>query len=142
MAKVLIAVDGSEHSQRVIEHLLKMRAELEPLEVHLLNVQIPIESGHARMFVSREQLDEYYRDEGLAALAQARELLDQAGVPYRHHVAVGHVAQTIADYASEKGFDQILIGSHGRGALRHLLMGSVATDVLRLSKVPVTMVRQ
>ncbi len=141
MEKVLIGVDGSEHARRAVEHALKQRETQGSLDIHLLNVQIPIESGHARMFVSHEQLEEYYRDEGVAALKEAREMLDRAGVPYQHHVAVGHVAQTIAAYAREHGFDQIVIGSHGRGALRHLLMGSVATDVLRLSEMPVTLVK-
>jgi len=141
MTKVLVAVDGSAHSKSAVERVLEMQQKSGPHEIHLLNVQIPIESGHARMFVGREQLEEYYRDEGLAALAEARGILDRASVPYTHHVAVGHVAQTIADYAREHGFDEIVIGSHGRGALRHLLMGSVATDVLRLSAIPVTLVK-
>lgn len=141
MAKILVGIDGSEHSRRSIEHLLKMLQAQGPQEVHLLNVQIPVESGHARMFVTEKQLQDYYRDEGIAALKEAREMLDGAGVPYQHHVAVGHVAQTIAAYAKQHGFDEIVIGSHGRGALRHLLLGSVATDVLRLSEMPVTLVK-
>ena len=141
MIKVLIAVDGSEHSRRSVEQVLQLLHTDGPLEIHLLNVQIPVESGHARMFVSQEQLQQYYRDEGVAALKESREILDQAGVAYEHHVTVGHVAETIAAYARENGFNQIVIGSHGRGGLRHLLMGSVATDVLRLSEIPVTLVK-
>jgi nucleotide-binding universal stress UspA family protein len=141
MTKVLVAIDGSAHSKSAVEHVLQMQQKSGSLEIHLINVQIPIESGHARMFVSHEQLQEYYRDEGIAALREAREILDRAAVPYTQHVAVGHVAQTLADYAREHGFDQVVIGSHGRGALRHLLMGSVATDVLRLSAIPVTLVK-
>ena len=141
MAKILVAVDGSAHSRRAVEHLLALRAAQGPLEIHLLNVQIPIESGHARLFVDHEELQDYYREEGLAALAEARAILDAAGLPYSHHIAVGHVAQTIAAWAKEKGCDQIVLGSHGRGALTHLLLGSVASDVLRLSSVPVTLVK-
>lgn len=138
MAKILIAVDGSPHSRRAVEQALRLG---QSPEMHLLNVQIPIQSGHARMFVGREDLQDYYREEGLAALQEARAILDAAGVPYTHHIAVGHVAQTIAAYAKEKGFDQIVLGSHGRGALTHLLLGSVASDVLRLAELPVTLVK-
>jgi nucleotide-binding universal stress UspA family protein len=141
MAKILVAVDGSAHSRRAVEHALALHAAQAPLEIHLLNVQIPIESGHARLFVDHDELQDYYREEGLAALEEARAILDAAGVPYSHHIAVGHVAQTIAAYAKEKGFDQIVLGSHGRGALTHLLLGSVAADVLRLASVPVTLVK-
>ncbi len=141
MTRLLVAVDGSVHSRRAAEHLLTLLAEEGPMEIHLLNVQIPIESGHARMFVSHEELQDYYRGEGLAALKEAREILDRAGVPYQHHIAIGHVAQTIAAYAKEKGFDRILIGSRGHGTLTDLLLGSVARDVLRLADVPVTLVK-
>ncbi|MFO1204903.1 MAG: universal stress protein [Burkholderiales bacterium] len=140
MAKVLIGVDGSLHSRRAVEAVIRQQAATSA-EIHLLNVQIPIESGHARMFVDHDELQDYYREEGLAALAEARALLDAAGIAYTHHIAVGHVAQTIAAYAREKGFDQIVLGSHGRGTLTHLLLGSVATDVLRLAEVPVTLVK-
>jgi nucleotide-binding universal stress UspA family protein len=138
MAKILIAVDGSLHSRRAVEQALRLQGSP---EIHLLNVQIPIESGHARMFVGHEDLQDYYREEGLAALKEARAIMDAAGVPYTHHIAVGHVAQTIAAYAKEKSFDQIVLGSHGRGALTHLLLGSVASDVLRIAEVPVTLVK-
>jgi nucleotide-binding universal stress UspA family protein len=141
MAKILVAVDGSAHARRAAEHLLKLLAEEGPMEVHLLNVQIPVESGHARMFVSHEELQDYYREEGLAALKDARDVFDGAGVAYQHHIAIGHVAETIAAYATEKGFDRIVIGSRGHGALADLLLGSVARDVLRLATVPVTLVK-
>jgi nucleotide-binding universal stress UspA family protein len=141
MAKILIAVDGSLHSRRAVEEVLRLRAAQGGPEIHLLNVQIPIESGHARMFVGHEDLQDYYREEGLAALKEARAIMDAAGVPYTHHIAVGHVAQTIAAYAKEKSFDQIVLGSHGRGALTHLLLGSVASDVLQIAEVPVTLVK-
>lgn len=140
MAKILVAVDGSPHSRRAVEAAIKQHAAA-PADIHLLNVQIPIESGHARMFVDRGDLQDYYREEGLAALAEARALLEAAGIPYTHHIAVGHVAQTIAAYAGEKAFDHIVLGSHGRGTLTHLLLGSVATDVLRLANVPVMLVK-
>lgn len=141
MAKILVAIDGSIYSARAVEHLLKTRPPGATDEIHLLNVQIPVESGHARMFVDHDTVTDYYLEEGLAALRPAREILDRAQVPYTHHVAVGHVADSIAAYASEHGFDQIVIGSHGRGALTHLLLGSVASDVVRQSDIPVMLVK-
>ena len=54
---------------------------------------------------------------------------------------MGHVADTIAHYARRLAADQVVMGSHGRGALKHALMGSVATDVLRRVDTAVTLVR-
>ncbi len=47
----------------------------------------------------------------------------------------------IADYAEREGIDIILVGTHGRGMVRHLLMGSVAEKVVRIAPCPVLTVR-
>lgn len=141
MLKVLAAIDGSAHSERVADYLIAQFKKAGLVEIHLLNVQIAIDSAHARMFVSAEDLDAYYREEGEKALQPARARLDAAGVPHHWHVTVGHAAETIARYAAERQFDQIVIGTHGRTTLGRVLMGSVASEVLRRAPVPVTMVR-
>ena len=140
MLKILIPVDGSDNADRAVAHVLKLREDAPDVDIHLLSVQIPID-GHARTFVSQEALENYHREEGLAALANARRRLDDAGVPYTHHITIGHVADTIVRYAQERGFDRIVMGSHGRTGLLHLLMGSVASEVTKHSKVPVILVK-
>ena len=140
MMKVPIPLDGSANADRAVAHALALREQTPDVEIHLLSVQIPLD-GHASSFFSAEALTAYHRDEGLAALASARRMLDAAGVPYAHHIAVGHVADTIVRYAQERGFDRIVMGSHGRSGLRHLLMGSVASEVSKRSQVPVTLVK-
>ena len=50
-------------------------------------------------------------------------------------------AMTITAYAKEAGIDLIVIGTHGRGAVSHLLMGSVAERVVRTAPCPVLTVR-
>ncbi len=141
MAKVLVPIDGSANSDRVIDHLIADQAAEWPTELHLLNVQIPVDSGHARMFVAAEDIEAYHRDEGLQALKSAREKLDAAGVKYHWHVAVGHIADTIIRFAREHAVDRIVMGTHGRSALTHLLLGSVASDVSRKAGIPVTLIK-
>ena len=51
-------------------------------------------------------------------------------------------AFAIIDYAREHGIDLIIMGTHGRGALGHILMGSVAERVVRLAPCPVLTIRQ
>ncbi len=50
-------------------------------------------------------------------------------------------ALSIVNYAKETGIDLIVMGTHGRGAMAHLLMGSVAERVVRLAGCPVLVVR-
>lgn len=139
--RVLLAVDGSQHALRAVEHVLRLRMAGCMIDVHLLNVQMPLDTGHVRMFIARESLDEHYREEGRAALQDASALLERAGQEFTAHIAVGNAAEAIARYAAEMGFDLVVMGTHGRTGLRHVVMGSVARDVLRLSRVPVTVIR-
>ncbi|MBL0284657.1 MAG: universal stress protein [Zoogloea sp.] len=141
MITTLIAVDGSEHSLRAVESVCRLAAAGLVMDVHVLNVQIPVESGHVRMFVEADMIEDYYRQEGLAALKDACGLLDGAGIKYTRHIAVGHIANTIAHYATKLQAEQVVMGSHGRGALKHMLMGSVASDVIRQAGCAVTLVR-
>jgi nucleotide-binding universal stress UspA family protein len=141
MLKILVPVDGSVHADRAVAQVVELARSGAAVEIHLLNVQIPIDSGHARMFVSQDDVEAYHREEGLAALVKAREMLDAAGVPYTHHIAVGHVADTIVRYARDKAFDRIVMGSQGRGAVFDVLLGSAARDVVKHSSVPVTLVK-
>ncbi len=86
MTKILIPIDGSAASVRALEQLLQRGTA--GLELHLLNVQLPVD-GNVRSFVSSDELNAYHRNEGLAELATARALLDAAGASYQQHVLVG-----------------------------------------------------
>ena len=141
MPSILLPVDGSENSLRAVRDFVAKHDWYQaPVELHLLNVQLPIASGLVKSFISKSQLDSYYRDEGLAALAQARSTLDGAGVPYQHHIGVGEPAKTILDYAQDEGSNLIIMGTHGRGAVTGALLGSVASRVLHQCGTPVLLV--
>jgi nucleotide-binding universal stress UspA family protein len=58
-------------------------------------------------------------------------------VPYEHHLLVGYPSTEITKYASRHEIDVIVMGTHGRSFLAHLLMGSVAEEVVRDSPCPV-----
>lgn len=141
MSKILIPIDGSEHSLRALDAVLKRRDYEAGMEIHLLNVQIPVDSGHARMFVSEGELHDYHQTEGLTALADARKKLDDAKVAYSSHVLVGHISETIVTFAKERQLDEIVMGTHGRTGLSHMLLGSIATEVVRMSQLPITLIK-
>ncbi len=141
MFKLLVPVDGSEAARKLAQFVVRMHQRGAPAEIHLLNVQLPVESGHARMFVSREDVDRYHREEAHAALKPAQEVLDAAGIAHQDHVLVGHVVPSICAFADEQGFDAIIIGTHGRSGLKGLVMGSVAQDVVQEARIPVTLVK-
>ena len=139
---ILLPVDGSENSLRAVRQVVAMK-ELyrDPISVHLLNVQVQVISGAVKMFISQQQLNDYYREEGVKALAPARALLDQAGIDYQHHIGVGEIAATVVGYARDKHCQQIVMGSRGGGGFSGVLLGSTAIRVVQLTDVPVLLVK-
>ncbi len=141
MLRILVAVDGSESSDRAVSHLLKKLAWYKDgVEVHLLNVQPPLPAQVARV-VPGSQLHDYHRENGEAVLASARAILDAAQVPYVTHIGVGEPAHVITGYAKEKSIDQIVMGTRGLGQVAGIVLGSVTTKVIGLAEVPVLLVK-
>jgi len=142
LKRVLLAVDGSEVASRAVQQVLSMRRDLadaEALDLHLVHVQRPV-SGDVSSFVASKTLEEYYQEQSDAALAQARQALDAAGLRYQVHARVGSPGETIAKEAAEQGCGLIVMGTRGGGATSALL-GSVAQDTLAHAGVPVMLVR-
>ena len=78
----------------------------------------------------------------------AREQLEVVAVPLRSEglavrtiAVVGEIAERILAVATEMGSDAIVVGTHGRKGLPHLLLGSIAESVVRGASVPVVCVR-
>lgn len=140
--KILLAVDGSSYSTRAVTYLASHLDWFQGgRELHLLHVKTPIPLGHARAAAGSEAVEKYYKEEAAAALAQAEALLKKSGIPYQTRYKVGDVAEEIQAYAKEHNIDMIVMGSHGHGALKNLVMGSVTTKVLALTNIPVLIVR-
>ena len=57
-------------------------------------------------------------------------------------VRIGAPAEEIVRYAVARDVDMIIMGTHGRSGLAHMVMGSVAEQVLRTAPCPVLLVRQ
>lgn len=137
----LVPVDGSEVSLKPIDWLIAHRDDWKELPaIHLLSVQ-PALSGDISRFVNAEQVRDFHREEGLKALAEAERRLKAAGIEPRLHVSVGESAETIVEFASSRGCDQILLGTRGHTGLGGTLLGSVASKVTHLTKVPLLLVR-
>ncbi|MBS1227904.1 MAG: UspA [Proteobacteria bacterium] len=143
MKKVLLPVDGSECALRAVALVISKRAYYanpDDLEIHLVNVQAPLSHDITR-FASHEQIADFHREESAKLMLGAGQLLDAAGVPYTAHHLVGPVAESISGLADSLHCDQIVMGTHGRGAFKELLMGSITLKVLHLSNVPVLLVK-
>ena len=140
--KILIPVDGSDSANRAVDQVIATASLLKDApQIFLLNVQWNIASGNVKLFINHETINDYYREQGMAALASARDKLDAVGLEYTYHISVGTPAGAIVQYAQEQQVDQITMGAQGQNALSTLLLGSVVSKVLHLANVPVLIVK-
>lgn len=140
--KILIPVDGSENGLCAVKHAVALSAQMKQLpELLLLNVQWNVAAGNVKLFINQETINDYYREQGAAALEKARAILDEANLAYQYHISIGRPAEAIVQYAEEQKADQIIIGAQGEGSLAKLLLGSVTSKVAQMSKIPVTIAR-
>lgn len=140
--KILIPVDGTASANRAVEYVIASRDWLKEMpQVLLLNVQWKIASGNVKLFINQQTIDDHYREQGMAALAPAREKLDAAGMAYSYHISVGTPVESIIQYAAEQKVGQIVLGAGKQLTLSSLLLGSVVNKVLHLSEVPVVLIK-
>ena len=142
--KILLAADGSSYTTKAAEFLTSHFDWFKDSpELHVVHAKlpIPIPEGRAAAVVGRDAVDNYYREEAGAALAPAESLLKQKGVQYKAGYVIGDIAQQLNGYAKENQIDLIVMGTHGHGALKNLVMGSVATKVLAIASVPVLLIK-
>ena len=141
--KILLAVDGSKHALRAVDCLIEHADWYrEKPTVELVTVHLPVPKlPRMGLVVGRNQIQRYYEEEGAAALAAAKKKLGAAGIEYKTEILVGRVAESIVRHAAKTRCDQIFIGTHGRTAAGNMLLGSIATKVLHISRTPVLLVK-
>ena len=138
---ILLAIDGSSASDRAARHVVQLAGQLQsPPTLLMVNVCAPLLPQAARK-LGRKSTTEYYASGSEYAVRKARSILDRAGVAYSEAFPVGDAAGELTRLADKHDIDLLVMGSRGQTALKGLLLGSVASRVLALSKVPVTVVR-
>ena len=140
--KLLIATDGSENALNAVRFAADFLGKCsEPGSITLVSVNDTAALHFARRSVGQNAADDYLQAQSEHDFADARALLDGAGIQYETLIRNGHVASEIVAAADEGKFDMIVLGSKGRGTFTDLLVGSVATRVSEMAKIPVLLVR-
>ncbi len=141
MKNVLVATDFGDASDTALTYGRAL-ARTFGARLHLLhvteNVFMKALGGDAYITV----FPEIQKDIDDAARTELRARVD-ADTPTTVALLTSNApATSIVEYAKTEGIDLIVVGTHGRGAVAHLLMGSVAERVVRTAPCPVLTVRQ
>ena len=139
--RILVPIDGSEQSQTALEYVLE---EFPEADITVINVIDPIDAGYNAPVGMPGGSEEWYensKQQSEALFEDAQATADGYGVVFNTVTEMGRPSNVVVEYAEEEGFDQIIMGSHGRSGVSRILLGSVAETVVRRSPMPVTVVR-
>lgn len=139
--KILLAVDGSDYTRKMLDYLRANPALFDVSHAYtLFNAQMPL-PPHARSALGASVVHDYHEEEAQKVLQPALRTLAAQGLQAECAWKMGAPGSTIAEFARTGGYDLIIMGSHGHGALARLVMGSVTTQVLAQCIVPVLLIR-
>lgn len=139
--KILAPVDGSPFSELATTFIASRVPVMPQLpEVELIHVQAPLPRAASRAITPHERAS-IHTDEAARVLDPATRALASDGLEVRTRSEIGVPALRIAERAEKIGADLIIMGSHGRTALKELVLGSVAQAVVAQAKTPVLILR-
>ncbi|MGE0801098.1 MAG: universal stress protein [Lautropia sp.] len=139
--KVLLAVDGSPYTRRMLEFLGGHEGFLTGShEFTAVTSLVPI-TPHARGYLARSVVDDYYQSTAAEIFAPVAEFARNKGWSIAEVSRVGNAADTIADVAADGRFDLIVMGSHGHSPVVGALLGSVTSRVIARVRIPVLIIR-
>ncbi len=141
--KIIVPVDGSAPANRAVLHALSLAGSFPGAKIILVNVQSQqtLEVSDVSAVISADADREAAARQSKEALRRAVGLCRKAAVKFAARAELGPVAETVVRLAWELKADQIVMGTRGLGALRGLVLGSVATNVIRLARIPVTLLK-
>lgn len=144
VGSILVPVDFSDGSRAALEYALGLagtfEARIDVLHVWYTPAYI---SPALAVQVARGETETLELVAQREAEQQMRAFIESVpnpdGVPVSARIAYGHEPNTIIEAA--KGYDMIVMGTHGRAGLSHLIIGSVTEKVIRQAPCPVVCVR-
>ena len=137
--RVLVAMDHSPLAETALQEALETFPDAEVTVLHVIDY---IERAQAaKLLLGSEELAERAEARTAELFDRVREIAATRDGEVETVRRIGRPGEEIVSYAVDHDVDRVFVGSHGRGTVRRLLLGSVAERVIRESPVPVTVVR-
>ncbi len=143
LKQILVATDFSDCSEHALRYACEF-AEAFGAELHLVYVNEPPAAAYSEFgvgFVGVEGIEDDIKRGATAKLDALPGRKWQDKLTVSRAVLFGTPFIEIVRYARENDIDLIVLGTHGRGAIAHMLMGSTAEKVVRKASCPVMTVR-
>ena len=139
--KILVAVDGSSYTKRMLAYLAAHDEWLGDQQTYTVLHTTPALPARAVGALDKSLVKGYYTEEAEKVFKPIRTFFDKQRIRAEFVSKVGVPHEVIAKLAEEGGYQLLMMGSHGHGNLGNLVMGSVATKVMAHCRTPVLLVR-
>jgi len=138
---ILVPVDFSPSSRAALDFGMQLARRFDS-SVWLLHAYVLPAYAFTEGAAIGPDLAENLANDARKGLERLRDDLQETVVPVQVASVAGSPAEVIVEWAQTHGVDLIVMGTHGRTGLSHLLAGSVAERVVRLARCPVVTVRE
>lgn len=135
--KILLAVDGSEHSKKATEYSIALAQNFGGT----IDAVYVVDGETAKkdvLHASNKLEIERKRKEKIKPI---REMLDASKTIFGTHVLHGDPGPTIVEFANDREFDCVVIGSRGLNPLQSFILGSVSHKVAKRANCPVLIIK-
>lgn len=142
--RIFVPIDNSTPSNMALTEALRLAKSLKATLFIANSVDIPAYGRGNPELLDSAELEKPLRDAGHDLLQTALKRAGDAGVDAQELLLENRgdpIADVLLRAAREANADVIIMGTHGRSGIMHLLLGSVAEGVLRQSDIPVLLVR-
>lgn len=136
--RILLAVDGSDHSVRATKEAIKVASlSKECIVEAVFVVDFTKSKSDVLHSQGKEQLELHRREK----LEPMIELLKTNHISYKTTLLHGEPGPAIVEYANKENFDLLVIGSRGLNVLQEMVLGSVSHKVVKRANCPVLVVK-
>ncbi len=144
---IVLPTDGSECSAKAMTYALSFAKQYgaRVVALHVIDRRWEDQTRVAFAEVGQDltqKIRKGYEEEARRILQEVVAAADKAGVSVETRVLAGIPFEEIVRVGKDVSADLIIMGTHGRAGMSHLLLGSVAEKVVRRSPCPVLTVRQ
>lgn len=138
--RILVPTDFSEHGTTALKYAVEFASQF-GATVDLMHVIDAVPAGALLSYRPIEELKLSMENHAESEMEKLHSEWSEYSFPVNRVIVQGHPFVEIVRHARENSADMIIMGTHGRGAIAHMMLGSVAEKVLRKAPCPVLIVR-
>ncbi len=140
---IVIAIDLSESTSSILNEAFDFASHLNAKITLVSIISMYVDYLHSDMSLLPTQWEDIYNSQKEFALNELNKIKDaHKELEIEIHAAIGNPKFDVIDFAKEAKADYIVMGTHGRTGLSHLVIGSTAEYIIRHATIPVLIIPQ